>query len=99
MTDMVATLKSLGLKSVILLNQAPSQRNGNEPMLVKEAIDFLLGFGLPLVPCCLRSRMAFQASISSGHSAAELFPSSAASNEVNTVWAYLSERVALHPAL
>lgn len=95
MTDMVTTLKSLKLKSVILLNQAPSQRNGREPTLVKEAIDILVGFGLPVAPCCFRSRMAFQASIASGLSAAEQFPDSAAAKEIEAVWAYLSEQISL----
>ncbi|MEY4255103.1 MAG: hypothetical protein RLZZ141_330 [Pseudomonadota bacterium] len=95
MTDMVTTLKSLKLKSVILLNQAPSQRNGREPTLVKEAIDILVGFGLPVAPCCFRSRMAFQASIASGLSAAEQFPDSAAAKEIEAVWAYLSEQIGL----
>jgi chromosome partitioning protein len=96
MTDMVATLKSLGLKSVILLNQAPSQRNSKEPMLVKEAIGYLLGFGLPLVPSCIRTRMAFQASITKGNSASELFPEGVAAHEVNAVWTYLSEQLMLN---
>lgn len=95
MTDMVTTLKSLRLKSVILLNQAPSQRNGREPTLVKEAIDILVGFGLPVAPCCFRSRMAFQSSISSGLSAAEQFPDSAAAREIESVWSYLSSQVGL----
>lgn len=95
MTDMVTTLKSLKLKSVILLNQAPSQRNGREPTLVKEAIDILVGFGLPVAPCCFRSRMAFQASISCGLSAAEQFPDSAAAKEIEGVWSYLAQQLAI----
>lgn len=99
MTDMVTTLKSLKLKSVILLNQAPSQRNGREPTLVKEAIDILVGFGLPVAPCCFRSRMAFQASISCGLSAAEQFPGSAAAKEIEAVWVYLADQLALESKL
>lgn len=98
MTDMVTTLKSLGLRSVILLNQAPSQRNSKEPVLVKEAIGYLLGFGLPLVPSCIRTRMAFQASITSGNSASELFPDGVAAHEVNAVWTYLSGQLSLNPS-
>lgn len=99
MSDMVTTLKSLKLKSVILLNQAPSQRNGREPTLVKEAIDILIGFGLPVAPCCFRSRLAFQASISCGLSAAEHDPDSAAAQEVSAVWSYLAEQIGLESPL
>lgn len=95
MTDMVNTLKSLKLKSIILLNQAPSQRSGREPTLVKEAIDILLGFGLPVAPICLRSRVAFQTSISNGLSATEQFPHSAASEEVKAVWRHISQELGL----
>ncbi len=95
MTDMVTTLKSLRLKSVILLNQAPSQRNGREPTLVKEAIDILVGFGLPVAPCCFRYRMAFQASMSCGLSTAEQFPDSAAAKEIEAVWSYLANQLGL----
>ena len=95
MTDMVATIQTLRLKAMVVLNQAPSQRNGQEAASVMAAVDILSQFGLPLAPTGVRARVAFQTSIVHGLSAPEMFPQSAACAEVLALWNHIRLRLRL----
>jgi chromosome partitioning protein len=95
MADMVSTIRTLRVKSMIVLNQAPSQRNGQEAQSVLAAVDRLNLFELPLAPMGIRSRMAFQASIIHGLSASEMFPQSAACAEVMALWHHIAQSLSL----
>jgi chromosome partitioning protein len=83
--DVLRRLKKPG---VIVLNQAPVQRNGAEPPLVKKAHEALRLMRLTVAPAILRSRAAYQQAMETGCSAEELGASPAA-HEVAELWAFV----------
>jgi chromosome partitioning protein len=89
----VEDLKPLRRQTAFVLNQAPPRRVGREPVLVKEAIDLLVGYGLSVAPVGLRSRSAYQASFAQGLGVQELDPGSLASKEVGDLWSYVNGRL------
>lgn len=76
-----------------VVNQAPSRRNGEEPMLIREAAEMLRGFGVPLAPVGLRYRAAYQNAVRAGRAAQEIAPDSLAAFEVNTLWHYVKREL------
>lgn len=72
-----------------VVNQAPSRRNGEEPMLIREAAEMLRGYGVPLAPVGLRYRAAYQNAVRAGRAAQETAPDSLAAFEINTLWHYV----------
>ncbi len=89
----VELLKPLGVQAAFVLNQAPPQRVGAEPMLVKEAVDLLLGYGVPIAPVALRSRVIYQSAFALGRSPQEIEPSGLAAAELARLWTYVAERL------
>ena len=98
----VEALKPLRRPAAFVLNQAPSQRVGHEPVIVSEAINLLLDYGLPVAPVGLRSRALYQTAFARGMSPGEIDPESRAALEIASLWAYvsgrLSQSVAVLPA-
>lgn len=76
-----------------VVNQAPSRRNGEEPMLIREAAEMLRGYGVPLAPVGLRYRAAYQNAVRAGRAAQEIAPDSLAAFEINTLWHYVKREL------
>jgi chromosome partitioning protein len=98
----VEALKPLRRPAAFVLNQAPSQRVGHEPVIVSEAINLLLDYGLPVAPIGLRHRALYQTAFARGLSPVEVEPESRAAAEVSSLWDYVygrvSQSVAMFPA-
>jgi chromosome partitioning protein len=76
-----------------VVNQAPSRRNGEEPMLIREAAEMLRSYGVPLAPVGLRYRAAYQNAVRAGRAAQETAPDSLAAFEINTLWHYVKREL------
>ena len=87
----VELLRQFDRPGLIVLNQAPSRRLGQETEAVRRAVAALGQTGLPLARIGLRSRAIFPASSALGLSAREMDPASVAAREVEGVWAQLRE--------
>ena len=72
--------------SLVVLNQAPSRRMGQEPQSVFAAADELRAAGVSLAGTGLRHRAAFPAAAARGLGVEEFEPSSAGAREVAGVW-------------
>ncbi|AZS21057.1 MULTISPECIES: ParA family protein [unclassified Caulobacter] len=83
-------VRRLGKKGLIVLNQAPSRRNGVEPPAVLKAAEALRFSGMPLAGVGLRARAAFQQSIAHGRSVCEWEPGSPAAEEITRLWTLLA---------
>lgn len=84
------TVRRLGKKAVIVLNQAPPRRNGFEPPSVLKAAEALRFAGMPVAPIGLRARAIFQQSIAHGRSVCEWDPTSPAAQEIERLWAHIA---------
>ena len=83
----IELVHQLGKPSLVVLNQAPWRRLGQEPEQVSAAARELRASGAPLSDIGLRYRAAFPASAARGLAAQEIDPSSSAAREVEGVWA------------
>jgi chromosome partitioning protein len=95
-------VRRLGKPALVVLNQAPSRRNGFEAPVVERAIEALRFTGLPIACVGLRARVAYQASLSRGLAAFEWEPNGPAAEEVRRLWADVEARLAVpgaQPAL
>ena len=90
--DIVAAVRTadvvrrVGRQAMVVLNQAPSARQGRESSTLTKAAEALRFAGLPLAPVGLRSRSAYQAAMALGLSAEEWAPGTAAALEVGRLW-------------
>ena len=82
-------LRRVGGRGMVVINQAPSARQGREAPAVLEAADDLRKAGLRLAPTGLRSRTAFQGCIARGLSAEEWSPGTPAALEISRLWDHL----------
>ena len=91
----VEDLKPLGRPTAFVINQAPCQRVGREPVMVAEAIDLLIGYGLPVAPVGLRNRLVYQVAFARGLGVQEADPTSRAADEIGALWSYVDGRLPL----
>lgn len=99
LTAAVRTAEVLGWlqkPGLVVLNQAPSARDGVEPPAVRKALRALTVLGLPIIPVVLRSRAAYQTALETGRSAMEADPKGPAAAELNALWRFM-ERLAFAP--
>jgi chromosome partitioning protein len=89
----VDLIKPLRRPAAFVLNQAPCQRVGRDPMMVTESIELLMSYGLPLAPVALRNRLIYQAAFMAGGSPQEIEPEGAAATELERLWRFTSERL------
>jgi chromosome partitioning protein len=89
-------LKKLRKPGLVVLNQAPVARDGQEPPAVRKAKEALRLMRLPVVPVILRARASYQNTIESGRSAVEIASGGPGARELAEIWAYI-ERFALPP--
>jgi chromosome partitioning protein len=87
-------VRRLGRPALVVLNQAPSRRNGFEAPVVERAIEALRFTGLPIASVGLRARTAFQVSLARGLAAFEWEPKGAAAEEARRLWADVEARLA-----
>jgi chromosome partitioning protein len=102
--DIAAIRQSTGLierdgcPGLVVLNQCPPLRDGQEPALVRQAIE-MLDSGLPVARSRLRSRAAYQHAFARSCAVTEWDPSSEAAADVLKLLAEISEHLALQAAL
>ncbi|MBU4435501.1 MAG: AAA family ATPase [Alphaproteobacteria bacterium] len=82
-------VRRLGKPGLIVLNQAPAKRLGEEPTTVLQAVQALRFCGLPIAPIGLRARAAYQHAIARGLSACEWAPGDPASQEIERLWRHV----------
>jgi chromosome partitioning protein len=82
----IETVRQLNKPSLVVLNQAPWRRLGQEPEQVSAAARELRASGAPLAEIGLRYRAIFPTSAAQGLAAQEIDPSSSAAREVEGVW-------------
>jgi chromosome partitioning protein len=80
-----AEARAIGAPSVIVLNQAPPMRAGQENAAVESVLEALRTNKLPVATAIVRSRTVFQTSVATGRSVEELGASPAAA-EVAALW-------------
>ncbi len=96
--DTAALAQSFHRDVVFVLNQAPSRRNGHENPAVGEAVLALRGLGGVVAPIGLRSRVAYQQSVSLGLTAQEHEPEGAAASEIAALWRWIDARLSAERA-
>ena len=89
----VELVVNLRRPALLVLNQAPSRRAGDEPRLIRDAIEELDRYGLPIAPVGLRYRAAFQNALKAGQAAQESAPDSPAAFEMNALWAHVKREL------
>lgn len=89
--DLAAALKTIDLlrqlraPGLIVLNQCPSPRQGQESRVVAGTLDALRFAGIPVSPIALRVRQAYQAALSCGLGVTEWEPGGAAAAETRAL--------------
>lgn len=89
----VQLVENLRRPGLFVLNQAPVRRNGVEPRVIRDAIDYLSEYRIPLAEVGLRQRAAYQNAMWKGLGAQEDQPDSQAAFEINSLWASLAEQL------
>ncbi len=83
----VEMIRQFDKPGLIVLNQAPTRRNGLESAVVLAAVRSLRLYGVPLARIGMRHRAGFPASASQGLGVQEHEPDGRAAREVEGVWA------------
>jgi chromosome partitioning protein len=78
----------LGKPSAVVLNQAPTTRDANEPPMVKRALAALDYMKAKVAPSLLRGRVVFQTAVETGRSVEEL-GDPAAAREAAALWDFV----------
>jgi len=89
----VDLLRPLRRPAAFVINQAPCQRVGRDPIIVMEAIELLMSYGLTIAPVGLRARQIYQTSFSQGRTPFEDDPGSLAGREIDRLWAFAADRL------
>jgi chromosome partitioning protein len=91
LTRSIELMRQFEKPGLIVLNQAPSRRNGLEPESVLKAIRALKLTGVPIAPMGLRHRASFPASAAHGLSVDEYDPDGYGAREIDGVWNQVRE--------
>ncbi len=84
----VDIIRRLRKPAMIVVNQAPTARDGVEPPSVKRALRALEVMRLPVVPTLLRSRAIYQSALETGKSVEECYDVNAA-REIAALWTFI----------
>ena len=84
----VGIVRRLKKPSVVVVNQAPTARNGIEPPLMQRALRALNYMKLPIAPTIVRARAIYQTALETGRSAEEM-GDAAAAREIAALWDYV----------
>jgi chromosome partitioning protein len=93
-----ALVERAGCRGLVILNQCPSLRDGQEPALVRQALERLAFSRLPIAQSRLRSRAAYQHSFALSQGVTEWGPGSEAAADVLRLLAEISDHLALRNA-
>ncbi len=92
-SDTVELLRPLQRLALFVINQAPSQRVNREPVIVTEAIELLLHYGLRVAPIGVRTRQIYQTSFSRGATPAEEQPGGPAHLEIERLYDVVADQL------
>lgn len=84
----VDVIRRLRKPALVVVNQAPTSREGVEPPSVKRALRAIEVMRLPIVPTLLRARAIYQSALETGRSAEECYDVNAA-REIADLWAFI----------
>jgi chromosome partitioning protein len=96
--ESIALIRRAGHPGLVVLNQCPPTRGGEESDVVVQALERLRFGHLPIAATRLRSRMAYQRAFAHHCSVTEWDPASEAAAEVLRLLAEISDRLTLAPA-
>jgi chromosome partitioning protein len=82
----VQVITRLGREGLIVLNQCPSARAGNEPPSVVKAFQALRFANLPVAATAIRARMVYQTAFAHARSVLEMEAEGAASQEIRALF-------------
>ena len=89
----LSIVRRLGKPSTVVVNQAPTAREGAEAPVVRRALRALEYMQAPLAPAILRSRTIYQVALERGRSVEETSDKSAA-REVAALWDFVEAQLA-----
>jgi chromosome partitioning protein len=84
-------VQRLNRPACFVINQAPPRRGGQEAAAIGETVEALERYGIPVAPIGMRSRIAYQRSLETGHVAQEVDPEGAAAMEIFALWRWVEE--------
>jgi chromosome partitioning protein len=90
-----ALIERAGCRGLVVLNQCPSLREGEEPALVREAVERLQFSRLPVARSRLRSRAAYQHAFANNQAVTEWDARSGAAADVLKLLAEISDHMML----
>jgi chromosome partitioning protein len=96
--DTIALVQRTPTPGLVVLNQCPPKRNGEENPVVTDAVQRLRFGKLPVAKAVLRSRLAYQHAFASNCGVTEWDLNSEAAAEVLWLLAEISKHLALAPA-
>lgn len=86
-------VRRLGKPNIVVMNQAPTAREGIEAPLVKRALRGLDYMKAPVAPTIVRARSIYQTALETGRSAEEMSDPIAA-QEIADLWGFVEETLA-----
>ena len=92
--DAINVLRQLSKPALIIINQAPATREGQEANATVKAREALRFVKYPVAESALCSRVAFTRATASGRNAEETEPKSAAALEVAALWSEVADHLA-----
>ncbi len=87
----IVVLRQLRKPALIILNQAPGTREGQEASATVKAREALRFVKYPVAETALCSRVAYSRATASGRTAEESEPRSAAAHELSALWSEVSD--------
>ena len=84
----LSLVRKMGKPALVVMNQAPTAREGIESPLVRRALKALDYMGAPTAPSILRTRTIYQVALETGRSAEEM-ADAAAAREIAALWSFV----------
>jgi chromosome partitioning protein len=89
-------VREAGCPGIVVFNQAPSRRAGQESPVIARAVEAARALGFPIAPVGLRARVAFQESLWRGLGVLEFEPRSPAAAEIGRLWSEIADTLWPH---
>ncbi|HYE45581.1 MAG TPA: ParA family protein [Caulobacter sp.] len=86
-------VRAAGCPGLVVLNQAPPRRGGQESPAIGRAVEAAKVLGFPIAPIGLRARVAFQESLWRGQGVQEFEPRGVAAAEIGRLWSEVSDQL------
>ncbi len=84
----LSLVRRMSKPALVVMNQAPTAREGTESPLVRRALRALDYMCAPVAPSILRTRTVYQTALETGRSAEEM-SDAAASGEIAALWSFV----------